>query len=112
MVGAIVGIVVIVGGAAVMVGMADIVGLADIDMPGMGTGVTGGAGGAMKCPSAHSTPLVRPAGPVKKPTRSPASLTPLMVVRPRPPGAVMLRNPARRVQVNPNDLALSPLPVM
>ena len=63
MVGAIVGIAVMVG-PAVMVGMADIVGVADIDMLGTGLGVTGGAGGAMKCPSAQSRPWVRPPSPV------------------------------------------------
>jgi hypothetical protein len=45
-----------------IVGVADIVGRAD--MVGAGIIVTGGAGGAVKRPAAHSRPCVRPAGPV------------------------------------------------
>ena len=53
MVGAIVGAMVgaIVGAMVVIDGAADIVGVA-IMLP-----ATGGAGGAMKCPAAHSRPL-------------------------------------------------------
>src|SRR4029077_3717867 len=74
----------------------------------VGMGVTGVSIGARKCPRATSTPSVLPVRSVKNPTRSPALLMPLRVVAPRPCGSLILRNPVRRDQVNPNDLALLP----
>ena len=97
-------------GFAAVVGVGEFVGVGDV--AGVVAWLSLGANGAVWRLAARSRPSVFPAASVKKPTRSPASFTPLIVVAPTPSGSFTTVHPAWLDQVNPNVLEVEPLPVV